>query len=125
MTARTTRVKRVESEILQILSLFLQHKLGEPLPCFASITAVEAHPNLRHARVYFRLVGSGRQFEETKNILEARRLLFQKEIAKELKVKFTPVLKFEFGASQGGEVDELLADLHGRSSRRLIEPYED
>lgn len=112
MTDRTTRVQRIESEMLQILSLFLLQKLGEPLPCLTSITAVEAHPNLRHARVYFRLVGSGPDFETTKNILEKRRPMFQKEIARELKVKFTPVLQFEYGASQGDQVDELLANLH-------------
>lgn len=112
MTDRSMRVQRIESEMLQILSLFLQHKLGEPLPCHVSITAVETHPNLRHARVFFRLNGSGPAFEATKNILEQRRVLFQKEIARELKVKFTPVLKFEFGASEGGEIDELLANLH-------------
>jgi ribosome-binding factor A len=111
MTERSTRVQRVESEMLEILSLFLHQKLGEPLPCLTSITAVEAHPNLRHARVYFRLVGSSKDFEISKNILEKRRPLFQKEIARNLKVKFTPVLQFEFGASQGDEVDELLANL--------------
>jgi ribosome-binding factor A len=112
MTERTTRVQRVESEMLQILSLYLQHKLGEPLPSFATITAIEAHPNLRHARVYFRLVGTEKDVETTQKILDSRKSLFQKEIARELKVKFTPVLQFEYGTAQGDQVDELLAGLH-------------
>ena len=65
---RSTRVQRVERELLEVLSHFLLHGLGEPLPCYSSITAVEVSPDLRYARVFFRLVGKEnmtRKAEET------------------------------------------------------------
>lgn len=112
MSARGTRVQRIESEMLQILSLHLQQRMGEPLPCYASITAVETGADLRNAKVYFRLVGEGEAIAEAKKILDAERSKFQKDIAKELKVKFCPVLHFEYGVAAGHDpVDELLQNL--------------
>ncbi len=98
MSERSTRVQRVESEMLQILSLHLQN-LGAPLPCYASITAIEAQGDLRTARVYFRLVGDQSAVDEGKKLLTHERGTFQRRIAKELKTKFCPVLKFEYGVA--------------------------
>ncbi len=111
-TSPSPRVKRIESEILQILSRHLLHGMKQPLPCYASITAVEVKPDLRSARVFFRLVGSVNPVNEAKEILASERSLFQKELARELKTKFCPVLKFEFGvAPQLDEIDKLLENL--------------
>lgn len=110
MLNRSTRVQRVESEILQILALHLQHM--PPLPCYASITAVEAHPDLRNARVFFRLVGQGAVIDDAKEILSAERARFQNQVAKQLKLKFCPILKFEYGvAPAGDEIDALLENM--------------
>jgi len=118
MLNRSTRVQRVESEILQILSHHLQHM--PPLPCYASITAVEANPDLRHARVYFRLVGQGEPVEVAQSLLTAERSKFQHQVAKQLKTKFCPVLKFEFGvAPAGDEIDNLLENM--RRPKRMFE----
>ncbi len=112
MTDRSNRVQRVERELLETLSQFLLHGLNEPLPCFASLTAVEVNPNLRHAKVFFRLVGEMKHVEQTQALLEQARHAFQREVARELKMKFVPVLRFEFGKSERhDEVDLLLENL--------------
>lgn len=110
MVNRSTRVQRVESEMLQILATHLQHM--PPLPCYASITAVEAHPDLRHAKVFFRLVGQGAVVSEAEALLAAERPRFQNQMAKQLKLKFCPILKFEFGvAPVGDDIDVLLENM--------------
>lgn len=112
MTDRSNRVQRVERELLETLAQFLQHGLNEPLPCFATVTAVEVSPNLRHARVFFRLVGEEKHVNQAQAILEKDRHLFQKHIAREVKMKFIPVLRFIFGFSdKHDEVDLLLENL--------------
>jgi ribosome-binding factor A len=112
MTVRSNRVQRVERELLETLAQFLQHGLNEPLPCFASVTAVEVSPNLRHARVFFRLVGEKKHVAEAEALLEKDRHLFQKEVAREVKMKFVPVLRFIFGHSEKhDDVDRLLENL--------------
>ena len=118
MTDRRTRVQSVDSERLQILSLHLQHNLGAPLPCYASITAVETGADLRYARVYFRLVGDEGQTTKAKDILAKERAHFQRAVSRELKMKFCPVLQFEFGVVAGHDpIDQLLQNL--RSPQRI------
>jgi ribosome-binding factor A len=109
---RSTRVERVERELLQTLSNFLLHELNTPLPCYVSITAVEVSPDLRHARVFFRLVGKDKITRECEETLAGLRGLFQKHIAAAVKMKFCPILKFEFGkVAQQDDIDVMLENL--------------
>lgn len=106
------RIERVQSELLHILSEHLQHGMKHTLPCYASITAVEVHPDLRSAKVFFRLVGGAGPARDAQDILLDERSLFQKQVAERLKTKFTPVLRFEFGvAPHMDDIDKMLADL--------------
>ncbi len=101
--------------MLHILSHHLHQNLGAPLPCYAAITAIEAQGDLRTARVYFRLVGELPAVETAKKVLTNERGNFQKQIAKELKTKFCPVLKFEYGVApvdpEADHIDRLLENL--------------
>lgn len=113
--SESKRMDRVQSELLRILGLHLQHGLKQPLPCYASITAVEVHPDLRSAKVFFRLVGGANATNEAQDILLNEKSHFQKEVAAELKTKFCPVLRFEFGvAPHMDDIDKMLADLRRR-----------
>ena len=112
MADRSTRVQRVERELLEPLSHFLLHDLSTPLPCYVSITAVEVSPDLRYARVFFRLVGKDSLTRQAEEVLAGLRGAFQKHVAKSIDSKFCPVLKFEFGkVAQQDEIDVLLENL--------------
>lgn len=113
MNSRGTRVARFESEMLQVLTMHLQNELSEPLPCFASLTTVEAHPNLRHAKVFVRLVGEPIDTKRAEEILERERPRFQKSLAREMPTRFCPVLRFEFGvgAEAESEIDRLISQM--------------
>lgn len=78
MTSRSTRVSRVERELLETLTNFLLHEFTTPLPCYASITAVEVTPDLRHARVFVRLVGNESVTRRAEEIMAENRGAFQK-----------------------------------------------
>lgn len=120
MSDRSTRVQRVERELLETLSHFLLHELNTPLPCYVSITAVEVTPDLRHARVFFRLVGKQTLTRQGEEVLASLRATFQKHVAQAVKMKFCPVLKFEFGkVAAQDEIDVLLDGL--RKSKRFGE----
>lgn len=110
--SRSKRVLRVERELFETLSHFLIHGLAEPLPSYASLTAVEVNPNLRLAKVYFRLIGDKNQVAESETILNREKPNFQREVAKKLQAKFCPVLRFEYGvADKRDEIDELFDNL--------------
>lgn len=113
MSSRPTRVQRVERELFQLLSEFMAYEMAEPLACFATISAVEVSSDLRHARVFFRLVGSDEATSAGEKTLSGLRPLFQKQVARGLKLKFCPVLRFEFGKkAEADEIDVLFENLH-------------
>ncbi|MBX3022378.1 MAG: ribosome-binding factor A [Bdellovibrionales bacterium] len=94
------------------MSSFLLHNLASPLPCYAAITAVDVTPDLRKAKVFFRLVGEDRHVKEGQELLERERPQFQKFVAREIQLKFCPVLRFEYGvAPHLDEVDQLFENL--------------
>lgn len=110
---QSTRVARVQRELYETCSQFLQHRLGEPLPCYAAVSAVDVSPDLRNARVFFRLVGGDPEVAEAKVVLGRERAQFQKHVARSLKMKFCPVLRFEYGvAPHHDPIDELFENLH-------------
>jgi ribosome-binding factor A len=109
---------RVERELFQVLNAYLVQAFGTSLPSLVSITAVEVHPGLKNAKVYFRLVGEPEACEQTQDHLDLERSRFQKEVAAKLATKFCPVLKFEYGiAKQIDEIDALLGSLHRVGSK--------
>lgn len=112
MSESNKRVQRVERELFETLSNFLIHGLGETLPCYASVTAVEVNSTLRHAKIFFRLIGDKPQVEAGQKILEKERGNFQREVAQKISAKFCPVLAFKFGvAEKRDEIDELFDNL--------------
>ncbi len=109
---RNKRVQRVERELFETLSSYLIHGLNQPLPCYASITAVEVNSTLRHAKVFFRLIGDQKQTTEGQKMLEGERAAFQREVARQIESKFCPVLAFKYGlADKRDEIDELFDNL--------------
>lgn len=106
------RTARVERELFQLASEFLQLQLAEPLPAFASVTAAEVSPDLKHARIYFRIVGEQEDQAASEEILLEHRKYLQSEVSKKLKMKFCPVLRFIFGrVDQLDPIDEMLSKL--------------
>ena len=111
------RILRVEREIKERLSQILLSELKIPLPGFVSIVEVKASPDLRNAKVYVRVAGTDKDRSEAETILMDQRAWIQGQVAKDLKLRFNPVLKFLIGGSTPGpvdEVEELLANLHRR-----------
>jgi ribosome-binding factor A len=110
----------VERELHHLVALFLQHDLAEPLPVLASVSAVDVTSDLRKAFIYFRLVGEGAGLQACEKILERNRKRAQQVIAKEVSLKFTPVLEFRFGHAKPDEqsdIDQMLADLQSGKHR--------
>lgn len=121
MSEKSVRVQRVERELHHLVALYLQNDVAEPLPAMASVTAVDVAGDLRKASVYFRLVGEPAEIRDTEKILEKNRKRVQAKVAKELQLKFCPVLEFRYGhagkialSEEEENVERLLAELHQR-----------
>ena len=108
-------MRRVNEAVRQVLSEAVG-ELKDPRIGFVTVTGVETSPDLRHARVYVCVFGS----EETRSAslagLEAAHGVLQARLARELRMKRTPQLAFEYdptverGVRMTQLIDELAPD---------------
>jgi ribosome-binding factor A len=109
------RMRRVNESVRQVLAEALP-ELKDPRIGLITVTGVDTAPDLRHATVYFSVLGSGRKQRASILGLEAAHGVLQSRLARELRLKRTPQLTFEYdptverGVRMTRLIDELAPD---------------
>jgi len=109
----TDRMRRVNESMRQVLSEALP-ELKDPRIGFVTVTGVETSADLRHARVFVSVLGSERVRAKTLEGLGAAHGVLQARLARELRMKRTPTLAFEYdptveaGVRMSKLIDELV-----------------
>ena len=89
------RIERVNSLIRQEISQLLQREVKDPrLSSFITVTEVITAPDMKHARVYISHLGTEAERQEALKTLTAAVGFFRRELAKTLKLRYTPELSF-------------------------------
>lgn len=88
-------MRRVNEAVKEVLSEALV-ELKDPRIGFVTVTGVQTSPDLRHATVYVSVLGSERAREQTLTGLRSSHGVLQAGIARELRLKRTPHLSFEY-----------------------------
>ena len=115
MEAMTDRMRRVNESVRQVLAEALP-ELKDPRLGLITVTGVDTAPDLRHATVYVSVLGSGRKQRTSLLGLEAAHGVLQSRLARELRLKRTPQLTFEYdptverGVHMSKLIDELVED---------------
>ena len=91
-------MRRVNEAVREVLSEAVG-ELKDPRIGFVTVTGVETSPDLRHARVFVSVLGDERKRERTLAGLTAAHGVLQARIARELRMKRTPQLAFEYDQS--------------------------
>src|SRR5213592_3261275 len=106
------RMRRVNEAVRQVLSEAVG-ELQDPRIGFVTITGVETSPDLRHARVYVSVLGTERKQMQTLAALQAAHSVLQAQLARELRLKRTPQLAFEYDPSveRGVRISQLIDEL--------------
>jgi ribosome-binding factor A len=88
-------------------------ELKDPRIGLVTVTGVETAPDLRHATVYVSVLGSPRRRKATLEGLAAAHGLLQGRLARELRMKRTPQLTFEYDPSveRGVRMTQLIDEL--------------
>jgi ribosome-binding factor A len=78
----------------------------------ATVTSVDTTPDLRHAKVYFTVLGDEQAKEDALKGLKRAHSLLQGKVAAETRMKHTPALAFAYDDSieSGMRIDALLAE---------------
>ena len=105
-------MRRVNESVRQVLSEAL-HELKDPRIGFVTVTGVDTTPDLRQARVYVSVLGSEKKRAKTMEGLAAAHGVLQSHLARELRMKRTPQLAFEYDRSveEGVRMSKLIDEL--------------
>ncbi len=107
----TPRMLKVNSILREVLAEEVEKLSDERLELIA-ITGVDTAPNLRKALVYVDVLS-----DDHEGVLEALNHSaprLQREIAKQVRIKYTPILEFEIdpAIAAGTRIDEILRTIH-------------
>jgi ribosome-binding factor A len=105
-------MRRVNEAVRAVLAEAIG-ELKDPRIGFITVTGVETSPDLRQAKVYVSVLGSGRKRAQSLAGLEAAHGVLQRRIAGELRLKRTPQLTFQYDPSveQGVRMSKLIDEL--------------
>jgi ribosome-binding factor A len=105
-------MRRVNESVREVLSESLV-ELNDPRIGLVTITGVETSSDLRSARVFVSVLGSERKRAASLAGLRAAHGVLQARIGRELRLKRTPQLAFEYDPSveRGVEMSRLIDEL--------------
>lgn len=105
-------MRRVNESVRQVLAEALP-ELKDPRIGLVTITGVDTTPDLRHATVFVSVLGNARKKKASLAGLEAAHGLLQARLGRELRMKRTPQLMFEYDQSveRGVRMTQLIDEL--------------
>ena len=108
----TKRMRRINESVRQVLSEAVG-QLKDPRIGFVTVTGVDTSNDLRHARVFVSVLGAEKKRVQTLAGLQAAHSVLQAQLARELRMKRTPQLAFEYDPSveRGVRMTKLIDDL--------------
>ena len=113
----SNRSRRVNEAIRQVLSDVIP-SLKDPRIGFVTVTGVEATKDFAYAKVFVSVLGSEHEQERTLDGLRAAHGVLQTQIARELRLRRTPVLTFEYDPTveRGVRLTQMIDELAPRES---------
>jgi ribosome-binding factor A len=109
-----SRPERVGQEIQAAIGqLVSRGELRDPRIGFITITGVKVSPDLRVARVYYSMIGTEQQREETQKGLDAAKGFIRREVTAAVNLRVSPEIFFSFDESvgEGDKIDRLLREV--------------
>ena len=92
------RMRRVNESVREVVAEGVGG-LRDPRIGLITVTGVVVSPDLHDARVYVSVLGNERKRQATMAVLESARGVLQSRLARELRMKRTPQLAFEYDPS--------------------------
>lgn len=109
---KSPRMRKVNELVREVVADAVRD-LKDPRIGFLTITGTETSPDLRHAVVYYSVLGSDDEKADTADALESAKSRIQGVLGRETRMRYTPVLEFKVDPSidEGLRITQILADL--------------
>jgi len=124
MSRRTEQIgEAIREEVASIIS----QGLKDPRIGFVTITRAQVTPDLRHAKIFFGVLGDTAQRDKTQTGLRQAAGFIRREVGKRLKLRFTPELTFQYdvGIDATDRVARLLEETQAPESTELDDDVHD
>ena len=110
---RDVRLKRLTHLVHRRASEVVLYELKDPRLGFVTVTRVKLSGDLRHAVIYYSVVGSDGDRSKTAHALEHASGHVQTQIAKAMQTRVTPLVRFEYdeGIEGSVRVSQILSEL--------------
>lgn len=92
----THRQESVGRELQEEIAQIVREEIDDPLIGFVTITDVDVSPDLKHARVYFSVLGSDQQKADSAKGMRRAAKYIRGLIAERMQLRYVPTLRFEF-----------------------------
>lgn len=107
------RAERVAELVKAELSHIIMTELRDPRVGFITITDVKMSSDLRHAKIYFSMLGDKEERDRTIAGLKQATGFLRRELGHRLRLRYCPTLSFYFDTSieYGAHIDQLMERL--------------
>ena len=106
------RNRKVADQIKNEMSLILQQKFTDPRQGMITVTKVKISRDLKHATVYFSVLGQNIDVKVSEKALKNAVPFLRRELGHRAKMKFVPELRFYYDDSM--EYAEHIAELFNK-----------
>ena len=118
------RPARVASEFAHELGLVLGRGLKDPrITALVTVTGAKMAPDLKDVTAYVSIMGDEGQKRSTLEGLKAATPWLQREVARNLKLRWVPhlTIRFDESVERGDRIDRLLREARAQDQRTLAE----
>ena len=125
--AQGSRPDRVAEQIRQDLSALLSGAVHDPGIGFVTLTRVSVSPDLQMARVFYTTMGDDKARKATARALERATPFLRREIARRIRLRRVPELRFEFDKNVENQdrIERILLELEQERKQREGDERED
>lgn len=115
------RKEKVEHQLRREISVILHDELKDPRLGFITITNVEMAPDLRHAKIFYSILGKEEDYAKTKAALDSAQGYIRHLIATRMMLRFTPELMFREDRSTeySIHIQKVIDEIHRREEYEI------
>jgi len=108
------RMERVNEQMRREVSIMLRQDFQDPRLLLVTILHVEVSKDLRHAVIYYSVLGDDKKVVEVGGVLEKVRGYVRKLVGERVPMRYTPEIRFEYDQSvaYGARIEKMLEEIH-------------
>ena len=118
--AQGSRPDRVAEQIRQDLATLLSGAVHDPGIGLVTLTRVSVSPDLQMARVFYTTMGDDKARKATARALERATPFLRREIARRIRLRRVPEIRFEFDKNVENQdrIEQILLELERERQQR-------